>query len=162
MAKPGWESTHYSWYRNVWEASSIEIFIRGKQRHISSTWLAGIYSIVITERYVTACHLFQKSFEKVRVSWKNVKFLIPLFSICLPFQNCQSLQEFYIGNNTLANIREVYNLKVKKEWKHSYGDVVVFAVNPWTPQSDWHLLSPYNITPKSRIKLMRLKEMITK
>ncbi|CAH3150734.1 unnamed protein product [Pocillopora meandrina] len=26
-------------------------------------------------------------------------------------QNCQSLQEFYIGNNTLANIREVYNLK---------------------------------------------------
>ena len=82
--------------------------------------------------------------------------------MCLPFQNCQSLQEFYIGNNTLANIREVYNLKVKKEWKHSYGDVVVFAVNPWTPQSDWHLLSPYNITPKSRIKLMRLKEMITK
>ena len=53
--------------------------------------------------------------------------------MCLPFQNCQSLQEFYIGNNTLANIREVYNLKVKKEWKHSYGDVVVFAVNPLTP-----------------------------
>ena len=30
-----------------------------------------------------------------------------------------------------------------------------------TPQSDLHLISPYNITPKSHIKVMRIKDMIT-
>ena len=28
--------------------------------------------------------------------------------------------------------------------------------------SDWHLISPYNIIPESHIKVMRMKEMITK
>ena len=30
-----------------------------------------------------------------------------------------------------------------------------------TPKSDEHLISPYNITPESNIKVMRMKEMIT-
>ena len=30
-----------------------------------------------------------------------------------------------------------------------------------TPTSDKHLISPYNITPESNIKFMRIKEMIT-
>ena len=31
-----------------------------------------------------------------------------------------------------------------------------------TPKSDWHLLSPYNITPESHIKVMAIKEMATR
>ena len=34
-------------------------------------------------------------------------------------------------------------------------------INPFTPKSDQHPKSPYNITPKSHIKAMRIKEMIT-
>ena len=36
-----------------------------------------------------------------------------------------------------------------------------FKINPLTPKSDHHLISPYNITPESHIKVMRIKEMIT-
>ena len=32
--------------------------------------------------------------------------------------------------------------------------------NPLTPESDQHLISPFNITPESHIKVMRIKEMI--
>ena len=35
------------------------------------------------------------------------------------------------------------------------------GVYPFTPKSDQHLISPYNITPESRIKATRIKEMIT-
>ena len=31
--------------------------------------------------------------------------------------------------------------------------------NPVTLKRDWHLLSPYNITAESNIKVMRIKEM---
>ena len=34
-------------------------------------------------------------------------------------------------------------------------------VNPLTPKSDKYLISPYNITLESHIKVMRRKEMIT-
>ena len=30
-----------------------------------------------------------------------------------------------------------------------------------TPQSDLYLISPYNITPESNIRVMRIKEMMT-
>ena len=33
-------------------------------------------------------------------------------------------------------------------------------VNPLTPKSDLYPISPYIITPKSNIKVMRIKEMI--
>ena len=32
---------------------------------------------------------------------------------------------------------------------------------PITPKSDWHLISPYNVSPDSHIKVTRIKEMIT-
>ena len=32
--------------------------------------------------------------------------------------------------------------------------------NPLTPSSDQHLSSPYNIIPKSHIKVMRMKRMV--
>ena len=31
---------------------------------------------------------------------------------------------------------------------------------PLTPKSDWHLISPYNITLESNIEVMRIEEMI--
>ena len=31
-------------------------------------------------------------------------------------------------------------------------------INPITPKSDQHLISPYNITPESLIKVRRIKE----
>ena len=33
-------------------------------------------------------------------------------------------------------------------------------MNPSTPKSDKHLISPYNISPESHIKVERIKEMI--
>ena len=38
---------------------------------------------------------------------------------------------------------------------------IVKTVNTLIPKSDEHLISPYNITPESHIKVMRIKEMIT-
>ena len=39
--------------------------------------------------------------------------------------------------------------------------MVLASVNPLTPKSDKHLLSPHNITPESHAKVMRIKEKIT-
>ena len=35
------------------------------------------------------------------------------------------------------------------------------SINSLNPKSNQHLISPYNITPESHIKVMRIKEMIT-
>ena len=40
--------------------------------------------------------------------------------------------------------------------------MMVGSLNPLTPKSDQHLISPYNITPESHIKVKRIKEMINK
>ena len=34
-------------------------------------------------------------------------------------------------------------------------------VNPLDPESDWYPISPYHITPESRMKVMGIEEMIT-
>ena len=36
-----------------------------------------------------------------------------------------------------------------------------FIINSLTLKSYWHLISPYNITPESNIKVVRIREMIT-
>ena len=36
----------------------------------------------------------------------------------------------------------------------------LYLIDP-CPKSDQHLISPYNISPESNIKVMRIKEMIT-
>ena len=36
------------------------------------------------------------------------------------------------------------------------------VINTLIPESDQHLISPYNISPESNSKAMRTKEMITK
>ena len=40
-------------------------------------------------------------------------------------------------------------------------EMVGLRLNPLTPKSDLHLISPYNITTESHINVMRIKEMIT-
>ena len=35
-------------------------------------------------------------------------------------------------------------------------------LNPLTHKTDWHLTSPYNISPETHIKVKRIKEMITR
>ena len=40
-------------------------------------------------------------------------------------------------------------------------DMTKWIFNLLAPKSDQHLISPYNITPESHIKVMRMKEMIT-
>ena len=42
-----------------------------------------------------------------------------------------------------------------------FGQLVLEAFNPLTPKSDQLLISPYNISPESLIKVTRMKEMIT-
>ena len=39
--------------------------------------------------------------------------------------------------------------------------LLINTINPLTPKSDQLLISPYNITPESNIKVTRIKEMIT-
>ena len=42
-----------------------------------------------------------------------------------------------------------------------YSGINTDSLNPLTPKSDQHLISPYNIAPESHIKVMRIREMIT-
>ena len=49
-----------------------------------------------------------------------------------------------------------------KEWQHPlYGRETRQNFYPLTPKSDQRLISPYNVTPKSHIEVMRIKEMVT-
>ena len=47
-------------------------------------------------------------------------------------------------------------MKIKKMSK----EPIATEMNPLT-RSEYNLISPYNITPESHIKVMRIKEMIT-
>ena len=40
--------------------------------------------------------------------------------------------------------------------------MLVGNINSLNPNSDCHLISPYNINPESHIKVMRIKEMVTR
>ena len=41
------------------------------------------------------------------------------------------------------------------------GEVDVELIDPLTPKSDWHLISPFHITSELNIKVRRIKELIT-
>ena len=47
-----------------------------------------------------------------------------------------------------------------KAWRWRARGIVDHA-NPSTLKRDWLLISPYGITPESKLKVMRIKEMIT-
>ena len=39
--------------------------------------------------------------------------------------------------------------------------MIKYYFDPLTSKSDWHQISPYNISPESHVKVTRIKEMIT-
>ena len=49
-----------------------------------------------------------------------------------------------------------------KQKSRIYTDVIVseWCIKPLIPESDQHLISPFNITPESNIKVVRIWEMI--
>ena len=59
------------------------------------------------------------------------------------------------------NLIQIVELKVNLAYVQLMSHRVIYNyVNPLTPKSDRNLISPYNITPDSGIKVMRVKEMI--
>ena len=60
-----------------------------------------------------------------------------------------------------------YHLLFDKQWVwqvncFQLSGSMWWCFKPFNLISDQHLISPYNITPESHIKVMRMKEMITK
>ena len=49
----------------------------------------------------------------------------------------------------------------KKIFNCCKGQIINRLINPLTPKSDQHLISPYNIIPKSYIRVTRINFMIT-
>ena len=52
-------------------------------------------------------------------------------------------------------------LDVNKKWTSFIIHPLNGLFNHLTPKSDLHLISPYSVTTKSNIDVMRIKEMIT-
>ena len=55
--------------------------------------------------------------------------------------------------------KEFFMWKTRKQTLKIY--IIQFPLPPMIPKIDQHLISPYNISPESHIKAMRVKEMIT-
>ena len=58
------------------------------------------------------------------------------------------------------NLLSGLQMNMKNKFVPFYFPLFFFKINPLTLKSDQHLISPYNITPESRIKVTRKKEMI--
>ena len=56
-----------------------------------------------------------------------------------------------------VNAKDIWNLR--GQINNIFNAIHCF--NPLTPKGDQHLISPYNITPESNIKVMGIKEMIS-
>ena len=61
--------------------------------------------------------------------------------------------------NLIQIVESKVNLAYVQLMSHRVIYIYIY-VNPLTPKSDQNLISPYNITPDSGIKVMRVKEMI--
>ena len=61
----------------------------------------------------------------------------------------------------MARLRLNGNISKKSNDNFQY-TVKAYSLNPLNPKSAKHLISPYNITPESHIKVMRIKEMVSR
>ena len=61
----------------------------------------------------------------------------------------------------MARLRLNGNISKKSNDNFQY-TVTAYSLNPLNPKSAKHLISPYNITPESHIKVMRIKEMVSR
>ena len=82
-------------------------------------------------------------------------YLISSFHI----ESCLSIV-LYSPDQSNHNINQSKQRKISS-WETNENSGLFHILNPLTPKSDQHLISPYNITPESNIKVMRVKQMIT-
>ena len=82
-------------------------------------------------------------------------YLIPSFHI----ESCLSIV-LYSPDQSNHNINQSKQRKISS-WETNENSGLFHILNPLTPKSDQHLISPYNIIPESNIKVMRVKQMIT-
>ena len=82
-------------------------------------------------------------------------YLIPSFHI----ESCLSIV-LYSPDQSNHNINQSKQRKISS-WETNENSGLFHILNPLTPKSDQHLISPYNITPESNIKVTRVKQMIT-
>ena len=61
----------------------------------------------------------------------------------------------------MARLRLHGNMSKKSNDNFQY-TVKAYSLNPLNPKSAKYLISPYNITPESHTKVMRIKEMVNK
>ena len=92
-------------------------------------------------------HFFLKWNWSGYVNAKLLPCLMNLKYYCLFFLN------FFLNKRQQSSCEHRLNSLVLKETE--------MIVNPLTSKSDWHLISLYNITPESHIKVMRIREEIT-
>ena len=52
-------------------------------------------------------------------------------------------------------------LEILGETSNEINNKQLASLNPLTPESDKHLISPFNISPESHVKVTRIKEAIT-
>ena len=86
---------------------------------------------------------------------KNSKEIVSISSWCrfkLTGVNCITIIITNLTINTLLSPLLLFTIT---------NVFFITIVNPWNPKSDKHLISPYNISPESHVKVMRIKEMIT-
>ena len=69
-------------------------------------------------------------------------------------QNCVWAKKRNANKKTAFKQMET-NFTNKEQDKSTY-------FNPLNPKSDYPLISPYNMTPESLVKVMRIKERITR
>ena len=119
----------------------------------------------------------QTSFKPLIVFF-NVIDILPCNNCVIQFLSCKAIINKLLIYKWLATtissvswscimLREqsVVPIAYLEEKYSSKSPLFVFTstscFNPQTPDSDWHLLSPYNITLESNIQVTRIKEMIT-
>ena len=107
-----------------------------------------------------------KAFNLVTPSVVRSDFLLILLTICPKFlwhkfgEIGVGLTDYLLIVNSLhsPHLSAWYCIEIVR--RNSVLVTHSWEFNPLNPKSDWHLISPLNITPESHINVMRIKEMI--
>ena len=92
---------------------------------------------------------------KLCILWKETQNTS--FPSCYKKQNkVSNIFLFYFLQSLIVKVLSLYR---DIERLHAYLNKIQF--NPSTTKCDYHLISPYNITPESNMKVTRIKEMIS-
>ena len=102
---------------------------------------------------------------KLQFQLKLARIMI-VFSFSLLFKELKDL-ETQKESLEIQNEESIMSYYKMRQQINRLGDemlvgVALIVVNPVTPKSDQHLISPYNNTLESDMRVMRIEEMITK